>query len=1319
MINTMKIRLSLSFVLLIYSLVCQADGGKDSYIFRKVDYQQGLSNSAVLCLFQDNTGLMWFGTYDGVNCYDGRNMEVFRSDFSAPKALSNNVIHSIQQADNNCLWISTHLGINRLSQDSRQVVGYYDFTDDYYLHSNSKGNTWVVSHGGIFYYNTSYKRFVQIKNLKVPVEDMDKRAFVTDDGVLWIFTQQTGELLQVSQDAFDCDTLSIHSTVSSTDFHAKPIEDVFYQNGVLCFIDSEHDLYVYDISRQSKIYIRNLSSLVQKNGTIAGIALFYEDIIIGFRTNGLVRLRTSQKYKEEVVDRNVRIYSIYRDPHQNVLWVASDGQGTIMYAKKYSIATNLMLNQLSSNLSRQVRSVMTDDSGGLWFGTKGDGLLHIPDYRENEEASAVTVYSPEGKQNVVSYIRWNKEFPVYKLVQSRYMDGFWVGSGNPGLFYYSFADKALHCVEDKSADPVIEIHDIYEENDSVLYAVTAGVGFRKLILERKQGEIHLKSQKRYHFFYEQKEITMFYPMLAEGDSILWLGSREKGLIRFDKQTEEYKVISLKEILHKSVDDVLSLHRAKDGRMYVGTTSGLVCLTFNKEQISASYIGREQGLLNDMIHGILEDANGFLWLGTNRGLIKYNPKNTSSHAYYYAAGVQVGEFSDDAYYQCPYTGRLFFGGIDGLLYLDKEVATAPEFYPNILLRKLMIGRKEVNLGDYYTDGGKALSFKGAKASFSLSFVVPDFLTGGDVEYSYMLDGFDKDWTSFSSINEASYLEIPSGSYVLKVRYKKDVFNTEYKVFSIPLYILPPWYLSTVAYVIYLLFFILIAGYLIHLLRKYFLQKRMMQRLLTAESNEALPESASLNRELLNRFTSIYRSCDQLRAENLPYEQRLRIMEQVHETVIATLFRSGTLAVEELKSFFPTEYAITGCMCMKELSIEVLHVLEGQGVDISSVKLAIPEHFVYPVYKNALRCMLYWCYLYIGGVKHKSDIVVDVKEEEGRMLLQFSAVDDTLKELYKQLSGSEEEGRRDSKETEEAITTRQLLFSVQAALRQLNVTLHYADREKDHLLTLAFEPAIIKETEEHGKKTVLLLEDRDEMVWLISDLLADEFVVCPVKSVQLAFEEIRRSAPALLLVDMLMYAKAESDFLEYVNKNRTQLSKTAFIPMLSWKVSSSIQRELIMWADSYIVLPYDIIFLKEAVNKAIYGTREAKQIYMEELGDWAGRIVCTTEEQADFIRKLLQVIEQNLDQEELGSTLIADRMAMSPRQFYRKFKEISNAAPSDLIKSYRMEKAARLLQNEELSIQDVIAEVGISSRSYFYKEFTRRFGMTPKDYREQLR
>ena len=1313
MINTMKIRLILSFVLLIYSLVCQADGGKDTYIFRKVDYQQGLSNSAVLCLFQDNRGLMWFGTYDGVNCYDGRNMEVFRSDFSAQKSLSNNVIHSIQQADNNCLWISTHLGINRLSLDSRQVVGYYDFTDDYYLHSNSKGNTWVVSHGGIFYYNTSYKRFVQIKNLKVPVEDMDKRAFVTDDGVLWIFTQQTGELLQVSQDAFDCDTLSIHSTVSSTNFHAKPIEDVFYQNGVLCFIDSEHDLYVYDISRQSKIYIRNLSSLVQKNGTIAGIALFYEDIIIGFRTNGLVRLRTSQKYKEEVVDRNVRIYSIYRDPHQNVLWVASDGQGTIMYAKKYSIATNLMLNQLSSNLSRQVRSVMTDDSGGLWFGTKGDGLLHIPDYRENEEVSAVTVYSPEGKQNVVSYIRWNKEFPVYKLVQSRYMDGFWIGSGDPGLFYYSFEDKALHSVENLPAQPT-EIHGIYEENDSVLYVVTAGSGFHKLILEKQAGTIRLKSQKSYHFFHGQREITMFYPMLAEGDSILWLGSREKGLIRFDKRTEEYKVISLKEMLHKSVDDVLSLYRTKEGVLYVGTTSGLVCLNSNRGQMKATYIGREQGLLNDMIHGVLEDENGLLWLGTNRGLIKYNPINGSSHAYFYSAGVQIGEFSDDAYYMCPYTRELFFGGIDGLLYLDKEMQAAPEFYPDILLRKLTIGHTQVVQENYYTDDGKALQFKGAEVSFTLSFIVPDFLSGEDIEYSYQLEGYDKDWTSFSSINEASYTGVPAGDYLFKVRYKRDVFDTEYRHFSIPVHILSPWYRSTSAYFIYFIIFLLLLGYVIYLLRKNYLQERMMKTLMGTERCRK-SETAYTDRRVLEDFTLIYNYCDQLRAENLSYEQCLEKVSLIRETVMTALLNPDTLHLEELKQFFPDRFIVSARMSIQGVSQEVLRTLEEQGIDHSSITSAIPEHITFPVYKNALYSILYCCYLRIAEMKGTYGVIVDMSEQDGKMQLHFSSKDVTVKALYEYLS--DKASSVAEKDADYVFGVHLLLGFVRSALERIHAVLRYDHDESGSRLTIVFEPALLPVTGEQGKKTVLLLEDRDEMTWLISNFLADEYVVHQVKSVQLAFEEIRRSAPALLLVDMTMYANAESTFMEYVSRNRTLLSRTAFIPLLTWKVSSAIQRELILWSDSYVVLPYDILFLREVVHNAIYGKREAKQIYMEELGDLAGQIVCTTTEQADFIRKLLKVIEENLDKEELGSTLIADRMAMSSRQFYRKFKEISNTAPGDLIKSYRMEKAARLLLDEELSIQDVIMEVGISSRSYFYKEFTRRFGMTPKDYREQ--
>lgn len=262
----MRIRLILVFITLICPLISIADNVKDAYLFQKVDYQQGLSNSAVLCLFQDNEGLMWFGTYDGVNCYDGKSMEVFRSDFSEQKTLSNNIIHSIQQADSSCLWITTHLGANRFSKDSRQVICNYEFDTDFVIHSNHAGNTWALSYDWIAYYNTHHRRFVRIPMPDIKMLKVDVRAFVTDEGELYLFPYESGDLYRFSLNSFDQDTLSTRLTTTPSHFHSKQIQYVCYQNGVFCFYDSDYDLFVYDISRKSKIYIRNIGEMVHKYG---------------------------------------------------------------------------------------------------------------------------------------------------------------------------------------------------------------------------------------------------------------------------------------------------------------------------------------------------------------------------------------------------------------------------------------------------------------------------------------------------------------------------------------------------------------------------------------------------------------------------------------------------------------------------------------------------------------------------------------------------------------------------------------------------------------------------------------------------------------------------------------------------------------------------------------------------------------------------------------------------------------------------------------------------------------------------------------------
>ena len=220
-------------------------------------------------------------------------MEIFRSEFSPEKTLNNNIIHAINQADNGCLWISTHLGVNRLSPTARKVVGSYEFKD-YYLHSNQHGDTWIIAQDTLYFYNPRLERFVKLQAPTVSTEDMDRRSFVTPNGIFWLFPQDTGTLIQVSIDNFEKDSLSVKPTAVTSAFHPKAIRHIFYQNNCFCFIDSDHDLYLYDLSRKTKIYIRNLASLLAYGDDIEGIVPFHEDIIIAFRTHADTPLHLPQ-----------------------------------------------------------------------------------------------------------------------------------------------------------------------------------------------------------------------------------------------------------------------------------------------------------------------------------------------------------------------------------------------------------------------------------------------------------------------------------------------------------------------------------------------------------------------------------------------------------------------------------------------------------------------------------------------------------------------------------------------------------------------------------------------------------------------------------------------------------------------------------------------------------------------------------------------------------------------------------------------------------------------------------------------------------------
>ena len=943
-----------------------------SYSSFVINHLQGLSNSAVLSILQDNHGLMWFGTYDGLNCYDGRTIEVFRTDFSKGRTLDNNIISRLQVAGDDKLWVQSFQGINLFSLDSLSVIDNYVFQDEETLvYSNRKGNSWVLGKHNLYYYNTFHRRFVKAAKMKFALENLERGVFVDEKGGFNIVPANDTRMYHFSLSSFSADSLQVRLQVSSSSLHSRAIKHTFIQEGSICFIDDMDDLYLYDISKKSKVYIRNVRDLCRKYGVFTNIFPFYDDVLITLHTGGILRLMASRQYAEDLMRVDLRIFSTYTDNQQGILWLGTDGAGVVKFTKKDALVTNVMLNHISPSISGQVRGIMTDRYGTLWVGTKGDGLIRIPDYREELDVKAFSIYSPKGKWSLSDYMRGPNFYPVFMLKKKNHGDDFWVGMSDSLLYYYSYRFDKLMQVEG-TIQRSAEIHGLYEENDSTLWLATLGAGLVRVTLETAHGFPKIKKVRHFRCFIAQKEVVEYSSLWVQGDSVLWLGSRGQGLVRFDIRKHEYQVYSLRSMLGKAVDDILCLCEYGEKHLFVGTTSGLVSVRIDGRNIVPSYIGREQGLFNEMVHGIVKDDAGILWLGTNKGMIKYDPLNGGSYTYYYSKGIEIGEFSDDSYYRSPYNGDIFLGGVDGLLYMDNRQSSIPEYYSDLILRRLIIDREEVNLNRYYSKDRKCIVLSEGENTFSLQFVALDYLNS-DVEYAYILEGYDDKWSLFSKENEAVFRHIPPGEYVFRVRYKKDVLDTVYKEYSVVIKISPFWYHSVWAYVGICLFIV---------------------------------------------------------------------------------------------------FGVAGC--------------------------------VWQLYRKG---------------------------------------------FFKRL--------------------------VRA--------------------------------------------------WVVSGKNLDE-----------------------------------------MNENSSLLMK---------------QTALGHWAEYF---PY-----------------------------------CSQLEQITFVQRILEVMEENLDKEELGPTFLAEKMHISPRQFYRKFKDLAGITPSDFIKKYRMEKAAQLLLETDLSIQEVIESIGISSRPYFYKEFAEKYGTTPKNYREQYK
>jgi len=1296
-------------------------------------------------MHQDNKGNMWFGTYDGLNLYNGKNTYIYRYDPGNKYSINGNIIQKITNAGNDYLWISTFIGINLFSINEQRVIeSFPQYPECRLIIADETGNTMLLSRDNfISYYDYSKKSFQEI------YAPGFNKEYITD-----LFVDKDNNFFMVSLDGIlkrikvITNGTSISIEFSQESLHDRNISASFYDENHIYFLDKLDHLYGYNCEKKEKTKIGDISHLKQQYGDISTILSWQSDLYIAFKNNGLIKLDKNGRIS--FIHSNIGVFCIHKDFKQDILWLGTDGQGVQMYYQKQDMFRHIMLDNVPYPIQKPIRTIYTDEENTLWIGTKGDGIFSISQYQEErynhpierEKVSHFTVADNLSSNQVFCFLRSSYD-----------KDMLWIGTEGPGLSYYSYSKKKIGTIRNPFKEKISKAHSICEVNDSTLWIATAGAGLMEIIINKKESQPAVKKMEVFTFRRNERICNEFHSMRFDGDSTLFIGSRGGyGVIMLNIYTKKYEFLSLDKTESSAIGDVLSVHKSKDSLYYFGASSGLTQMELlpDGNKIIKQF-DRKNGIANDMIHGILEDQTECIWLSTNKGLTKYNPHNNFFHNYYYP-DLHVTEFSDDAYWECPYTGKLFFGGINGIVWVDPNEDHQEEYTPELRYWEV----KMLNERYPISDSQHNIVIPAKATSFTISFVATDYINGDNYEYSYFLEDYSSGWTELQKNNEVTFMNLPAGKYVLNVKYKNDVYDSDSRSFPIPITVLPPWYLTKWAICIYILCVLLIIGIIFVWVRRRIIKRQEeIARRIKEEQREKLYEAklsffTNITHELCTPLTLIKGVSDYLKTHSHknPDDDLQKYTEVLNNNVDEL-----NILIQEILDFRKIEEYGRDNFSLKRIYISDIlkHVYDSFSTiaqkDNIHFNLSAPDNLYWHTDKAAIKKIL--TNIVSNAFKYTTKdgtVNITVTVEKNTLILKIyntgEGIDETkideIFDRYRLLEHIDE-----NKYIQMTARTGLGLFICKSLVDALNGSISVKSKKGEYAeITVilpqeedsyqedvvevkeikAIETKSVKENAKETKSdallpTILVVDDNPDILWFITNTLSSDFEIKEAKNGIEAMKILEQQRPALIITDIMMPQMDGIEFIRLLKADKF----TKYIPLIivSAKITDKNQAEgLDLGADAYITKPFSPIVLSSTIHRLISNKEELKEhFYSPESAYEYVDGQPLHQEDKEFMEAVTTIIKENIENEGLRPELIAENIGLNTRNLYRRFKKITSATPTDYIKEYRFKIAAQLLVTTNLSIQEIIYKVGISNKSYFYREFSKKYNTTPKDYRSK--
>ena len=782
--------------------------------FGSINSIDGLAHNSVNDIVQDEYGFIWFGTMDGINRYDGSKFELFKNIPDDSTSLINNTVWSLERGVDNDILIGTAAGLCRFSYYTNQFEHIPISADD--------------SNNGIRTLSLDRKN-------QIWTSSIDKGCFRIDN----LYNDLAIKINSYSQ-------------YTSRAFTTYALQDQIDTNRV--WLSIEGGLNSININNQEETDWQK--EMQQKGFKKSIISSLVQDsmgrIWIGTNTNGLFRFNpTSQELVQYLPNGNessiasINIADLHID-HKRRLWITSFGGGlSVMtdmekgifsqYGKKvftdYALASNTLTK------------IIEDKDGRIWIGTHGAGI-HFYDqdiapfqlYRSNDQDplsissnNITSIYEDSDnntwvstRENGVNKITWAdngqriksltkynaKEGDPHSLnisTTNSYLEtdelGLIFGNRLGGLNIYE-SDK------DRFRDYFLKPGDIddlkgYHVND--MYASVNGDIWMATSIGVYKWDMAVMELVNFNISNPQLESLkdQYIRFVNERNGILWIGVSNVGLWAWHIAEQKLKKYdhSMQDGYGLNTNNLLCGHFDDHNQLWIGTWEG----GLNKLDLTTDrfkYYTEKNGMTNDVVYNIQEDNDGFLWLSTNSGIIRFDPNEEHFNTFGIKDGLQGEEYNAHAGYRSEKTGRILFGGMNGLNQFDPSTIKVDTFIPDIILTNLLI--HETNRDEPRAISGildkKKITVSHKAYLLEFEFGAPKY-PSNNVRFAYRVKGLSDRWIDLEQRKEFSLTNLAPGTYTLDIRSGLDGGRWSDNIESISIVSRPPWWQTWWAYILY--------------------------------------------------------------------------------------------------------------------------------------------------------------------------------------------------------------------------------------------------------------------------------------------------------------------------------------------------------------------------------------------------------------------------------------------------------------------------------------------------------------------------------------